>query len=285
MGAQICNCIKTQGVQIVGILLQQLGLDFTPEEWTSAHNAGTVEENTTALSNLGIDIKSIASSLPSRLTKAVFIACNTYTRPDYSLGVGPMNDAITVAHYMKSIGFTVYFIHNPKSTEFKQYLPHFVKVTQEQLLVYYTGHGASVADKDGDEADSKDEALVFDDAFVTDDVLAQLLASAGKPAGSKVVLLNDCCHSGSIWDLSKPGVPANVLCLSAARDAETAKQTSVNGTDQGIFTFYFYKLLTAQPNMTPEEVGRQIGSYLTRFEQQYTASWSTQALLEQPIFP
>jgi uncharacterized caspase-like protein len=213
------------------MVLKELGLDFTIDEWVAQHNSGTVEQNTEAMNDLGTDLLPIMSKLPTNLTRAVFIACNTYTRADYSLGVGPMNDAITVSQYMKSIGFTVYFIHNPKSEEFKQAVAHFLKYTQQQLLVYYTGHGASVNDTNGDEADQKDEALVFDDAFVTDDVLAKLLSDSGKPGNSRVLLLNDCCHSGSIWDLSQ-GSPPGILCISAAKDSETAKQTSMPITRQ-----------------------------------------------------
>jgi hypothetical protein len=283
MGASFCGCLKSQAVQIANMVLKELGFDFSLDEWVAAHNSGTVEENSSTLSSLGTDVKKISSSLPTNLTKAVFIACNTYTRPDYSLGVGPMNDAITVAQYMNSIGFKVYFIHNPKSTEFKQYFAHFLKHTQQQLLCYYTGHGASVNDDNGDEADKKDEALVFDDAFVRDDVLVKLLIESGKPAGSKVTLLNDCCHSGTIWDIER-GAPSGIQCISAAKDSETAKQTSMEGSDRGIFTFYFFKLLSNQANLSPKEMEKQIGQYMTRFTQQYTASAVPSSLLNQPIF-
>jgi hypothetical protein len=160
-----------------------------------------------------------------------------------------MNDAITVAQYMSSIGFSVYFIHNPTSDEFKKSVAHFVKHTQQQLLVYYTGHGASVDDQNGDEADKKDEALVFDDAFVPDGDLVKQLSESGKPASSRVILMNDCCHSGSIWDLSS-GSPTGIVSISAAKDSETAKQTAMEGADRGIFTFYVFTLLTAPPKLT-----------------------------------
>jgi hypothetical protein len=282
MGGALCSCLASEGVQILSILVQQLGLDFSPEEWEQAHNSGTVEENSSALSSLAKDLKTTAP--PTTLTRAVLIACNTYTRPDYSLGVGPMNDAITVAHYMGSIGFNVYFIHNPTSAEFKQNLTHFLKNTTKYLLCYYTGHGASVADTSGDEADGKDECLVFDDAFVKDDELAKLLSSSGKPSESKVCLINDCCHSGSIWDLSGNDLPPNVLSLSAAKDSETAKQTSMEGGDRGIFTFYFFKLLSQSPNMTPTQMEAAIAQYLKRFEQAFTKAATTPTLMDQPIF-
>jgi hypothetical protein len=261
-----------------------LGLDLnsSPSEFQAAHNAGSIEENSGQLAQLGTDLK---KSRPTGLKKAVFICCNTYTRPEYSLGVGPMNDAITVAHYISTLGWTILYAHNPKSQEFMSYLEHCIKNTSEYLLVYYTGHGGSVADTSGDEADGKDEALVFDDAFVIDDKLLDLMKRADKPASSKICLLNDCCHSGSIYDLaSGKGQPERIMCLSAARDAETAKQTSVGGTDQGIFTFYFFKLLTEKPNMTPTEMESAITPYIKKYDQCFTKSATTASLLTQPIF-
>jgi hypothetical protein len=202
------------------------------------------------------------------------------------LGVGPLNDAISVAKFMKNKGFSVVFVHNPKAAQFQECLAHCIKNTSRYLMVYYTGHGGSVKDLSGDEADGMDEALVFDDGFLIDDKLIKLLRESGKPANLKICLLNDCCHSGSIYDLSSDpakGQPANMMCLSAARDSETAKQTTVGGTDQGIFTFYFFKLLAENGNMTPTDMENSIGQYLKKFSQGFTKSATTPSLLTQPI--
>lgn len=113
-----------------------------------------------------------------------------------------MNDALAVAGYMKQLGFELYFCHNPTSNDFKRYFLHFLNYSQEYLVVYYTGHGASVKDTNGDEDDGFDEALVFDDNFVIDD-LAEIITKSGKPESSKVCLFSDCCHSGTIYDLKE----------------------------------------------------------------------------------
>lgn len=286
----LLSCCCSQGVKIVKSLIEILGENFTPEEWNQVHNTGSVDEEAEQLSALGTNLLSTSdSALPIKMKKAVYICCNTYTRPDYSLGVGPMNDSITVATYLAKIGFKIYFVHNPKSTEFIKYLKHMLDNTQDQLLVYYTGHGASVDDKNGDEEDGKDEALVFDDNFVIDDTLADVLASSSKPDNCKCILLNDCCHSGSIWDLQSKSfqgrtLPKNTMSLSAARDSQTAKQTSMDGNDQGIFTFYFFKLLSKTPNMTPTQMETSINSYISKYEQVFTKCSTTESLYTQPIF-
>ena len=220
---QLKGQATTIAKKVITSVLSKLGLNFTPEEWDYAHNTGSISEQQEAVEEvandqpLGCDLQKM-NSLPQDLNRCVLICCNTYTRPEYSLGVGPMNDALAVAGFMKQLGFELYFCHNPTSEDFLRYFRHFIHTTKEYLVVYYTGHGASVPDKNGDETDGFDEALVFDDNFVIDDILAQIISNCGKPQSSKVCLFSDCCHSGTIYDL-KPGssMPSNVFSLSAAR--------------------------------------------------------------------
>lgn len=282
--SSICNGAKKVVAALGQSLLNKLGLNFSMEEWVNAHESGTIEENSSELASYGTDL-SKCNTLPTGLNRAVFICCNTYNKPEYSLGVGPMNDAITVATYMKNIGFTVYFAHNPSSSDFLKYLKHFFANTSQYLLVYYTGHGGSIKDTNGDEEDGYDEALVFDDAFLVDDKLVEAIKNSGKPNNSKVILLNDCCHSGSIYDLqSGSDLPPNVMSLSAARDSETAKQTSMEGKDQGIFTFYFFKLLQDTPTLTPIQMEESINKYISKYEQKFTRYSTSGELYEQVIF-
>lgn len=79
------------------------------------------------------------------------------------------------------------------------------------FVFYYSGHGTSMVDTDGDEADGKDEAFCFvgedgslsADTFMSDDDFAAMVTDA-IPEGVKIIILTDCCHSGSIADLNRP---------------------------------------------------------------------------------
>lgn len=270
-------------------ILTKLGLDFTQDEWKAEHEQGTVAENSNELDSIAKNAVKLNLKDNLQLEKICFICCNTYERPEYSLGVGPMNDAITVASYMKDIGFDIYYVHNPKKKEFLNYLQYFYQMTNKHLVVYYTGHGTSVRDQNGDEEDGYDEAFVFDDGYVIDDELARLLATSGKKSSCKVLLLNDCCHSGSIYDLQSAiqqglKMPEKIMSVSAARDKETAKQTNVGSKDQGIFTFYFFKFLSTNPKMTPRQMEVQSKPYLSRYNQNFVAYSTTNGMLDQPIF-
>ena len=74
----------------------------------------------------------------------------------------------------------------------------------DSLLLMYAGHGTSMADDDGDEADGKDEALVPCDSKTAyfmrdDDIYANVVAPI--PDGVTFTIIMDCCHSGTILDL------------------------------------------------------------------------------------
>lgn len=67
------------------------------------------------------------------------------------------------------------------------------------LLLHYSGHGANVPDKNGDEADHRDEILCPTDLDWYDPLLDDWLRTTFDqvPAGVNFTVVMDCCHSGS----------------------------------------------------------------------------------------
>ncbi len=67
------------------------------------------------------------------------------------------------------------------------------------LVLHYSGHGANVPDKDGDEADNRDEILCSTDLDwknpLTDDWLRTTFNKLR--AGVSLTVIMDCCHSGT----------------------------------------------------------------------------------------
>lgn len=105
------------------------------------------------------------------------------------------------------------------------------------VFVSYSGHGTYVRDANGDERDGRDEAIVPWDAefagVITDDELAAIFR--GFHPRTRIFLLMDCCHSGSIidlpyqWDGDQPDSrwnensgrwPNAVMMLSGCRDSQ-----------------------------------------------------------------
>src|SRR5512137_2340049 len=69
----------------------------------------------------------------------------------------------------------------------------------DTLRLHYSGHGSNVPDKNGDEADHRDEILCPTDLDWKDPLLDDWLRSAFDklPAGVNFTVIMDCCHSGT----------------------------------------------------------------------------------------
>eukprot|EP00965_Chrysotila_dentata_P073500 2427739-Pleurochrysis_carterae.AAC.1 len=92
---------------------------------------------------------------------------------------------------------------------------------------HYSGHGWQAPNDDGNESDGLDELLVPCDwrrsGYISDDELSALVATLRPEAELMVVM--DCCHSGTMLDLpftTKPSgavVASNAPCFPAPRDS------------------------------------------------------------------
>jgi hypothetical protein len=69
----------------------------------------------------------------------------------------------------------------------------------DTAIITFSGHGTYIPDRNRDEADGRDEALCPFDLtrnLLLDDELRDLLSQ--RVAGSRVLLITDCCHSGTM---------------------------------------------------------------------------------------
>jgi len=124
----------------------------------------------------------------------------------------------------------------------------------DYFIFNYSGHGANVPDKDGDEADGNDEALCLVtpegkidwDGFMTDDEFADIVTGCVDPE-VKIILLCDCCHSGTIGDFGSADWDGfQALSMSGCRDSQTSGDTGRGG----IFT---HALLLAIQQMQEDQ--------------------------------
>lgn len=268
--------------------------NFTPDEFQKLRNHKTKESALEQLREIGCDCATVPIELFTQpIARVCFCCVNTYTSQQKQLGVGPLCDAITVGANHRLMGYFVYYLHNPKPKTFMAYLEMFLRITTENLTVYYTGHGSQVADKSGDEADGMDEVMVFDDGFIVDDDLAGAV-KRNCSGQCKVLLLNDCCRSGTIWDVpedikvAERTWPANVLSMSAAKDSQTAKQTKGLGkvaAMQGLFTFNLFQNIRTNRKSTPRQLQVKLTSQLKQYKQDVQVSVTRRELLDQPLFP
>ncbi|OHT12595.1 Clan CD, family C14, metacaspase-like cysteine peptidase [Tritrichomonas foetus] len=275
---------------------QQVHMDANTrkEQFQELRGSNTIEASLKIMNHLGICLNDLSpNKVPPQLadgisSKVLLIVVNTYTKPKYQLGVGPLNDSITVAINHKKMGYKMVFLHNTTPKIFKSWLQFVLEKSETDLTIFYTGHGCSVVDKSGDESDGYDEVMLFDTGYVIDDELAEYLAQYAH--GQRIVLLSDCCHSGSMWDIqSHPGmkgvIPDNIMSISASKDDQTAKQTKIKSTDQGIFSYYFWDLFNKDQNITTKQMETKINPYISRFKQHFTYATTSPSMLDEPIFP
>lgn len=273
----------------------RMRMNMKREEFNQLRNSNTLEDATECMNKLGRCVNNIdPKDAQKRLSeegireKILFIVVNTYVKPQYQLGVGPMNDAITVAVNHKKFGYRVLYLHNGTPTIFKKWLKFLLKNTEKDLTIFYTGHGCSLRDKDGDESDGFDEVMLFDNGYVVDDELADYLTKYAH--GQRIVLLSDCCHSGSMWDIQSmlkgdKTVWPNIISLSSAKDDQTAKQTKVEAKDQGIFSYYFWELIEDNPKISAKDMEAKINPLIGRFSQHFAYATTSDQLATEPMFP
>lgn len=241
------------------------------------------------IKNVGLDITNVPTTrLPASFDNVAYVCINTYVGTRMSLGEGPMNDGYNISKCLKTLGFVVYYIVNPKKKNYLDKLAYFFKNTKGHLSIFYAGHGTYEKDYDGDEADGNDEALVFVDGNVIDDTLAKSLSDNKNPS-SKITFITDCCHSGSIWDLQSKvmkdrPIPVNCVSISAASDKQTSKQTVVERMEQGMFSYHFRKAVLANKTITPTALKTTMAANLRKYGQTVTIAATSPDGLTTPIF-
>ena len=69
------------------------------------------------------------------------------------------------------------------------------------LIFSYSGHGYYIHDNSNDEIDNKDEVIVtIDGKLIKDDEL-RFIINQNQKKNTKLFVIFDCCHSGTIMDL------------------------------------------------------------------------------------
>lgn len=133
------------------------------------------------------------------MKKAVCIGINDYPGTANDLN-GCVNDANDWSSFLKTYGFETELILNTEATKSNilSALENLVaQANAGDVIVFtYSGHGTSVVDTDGDEADGYDEALYAYDGVVLDDDLRDVLQNV--KADVHTIIISDSCFSGTV---------------------------------------------------------------------------------------
>lgn len=156
------------------------------------------------------------------------------------------------------------------------------RLTKDDIgFFHFSGHGSQVADKDGDEADRKDELICPHDMswvanrYITDDDLYTILR--GVPEGAYVEVLLDSCHAGTgirterrlysprVKSIISPhvgldlpvrrmrrsvqGLTPNSVLWAGCEDGQLSSDAYLGGEYNGAFTYFWAKCLRDDPNI------------------------------------
>lgn len=200
--------------------------------------------------------------------KGLFIGIN-YQGQANSLG-GCVQDSIHMYHLLKKkYGKKMKYVllndqqTNKKRTPTKKNIIYWLKwliACKGRAFLSYSGHGGSQWDDNHDEVDGKDETIVPLDyhkvGILKDDDLHHILRKM--PKQTKLTCVFDCCHSGTILDLTnnyikkkdtfqytkfhrKQDIMGRVVCISGCRDPEYSWETYQEKKIQGALTYSFLK--------------------------------------------
>lgn len=224
--------------------------------------------------------------IKSEVPQAAFVCANSYRETTSSLGPGPISDTIRVATLCRKRGIPVFSLFDCTAQTFVNYAIKLLRDVYEYILIYFSGHGGQMPDLDGDEDDKMDELYVFKDGYVVDDTLFKLLQLHKNPK-SQCVLLSDCCHSGTIWDLDRKDPPARCLSMAAAQDKQTAAQAVKKGREFGYFTEILFDELDKNISATPKQLKEAIDTQLKakKITQIVTLQSTSPGLLDLPLLP
>lgn len=92
---------------------------------------------------------------------------------------------------------------HPTNANIIKYLTNIIRDSKKcsEIRIHFSGHGTSIKDKSKDERDGKDECIVpsdFHNGIITDDILFSIL----NQTRCTTFITMDCCHSGTICDLT-----------------------------------------------------------------------------------
>ena len=241
------------------------------------------------------------------MKRALLVGIN-YIGTAYRLN-GCINDVVNVEAFLKTLGYTEFIKYtDDDSTKLptrNNILIGFLNLLKDvkagdELWFHYSGHGTLQRDSNRDEVSGQDSCICPSDfmrtGFITDDIIRANLA-VKVPAGVRLIIVLDACHSGTGSDLRfkcddnsylKRGVRAprvfnqndwlirqtitelrnysmtrgDVFLISGCADTQTSADALIQNKWAGALTFSFLALLKSNPNYVWNKFLKDLNSFL-----------------------
>ena len=171
------------------------------------------------------------------------------------------------------------------------------------LLLFYSGHGSYILDKNNNEKTGKDQLIVPCDLNgIIDDELKNIIQLNLKKDVTLIALF-DCCHSGSILDLkyqymdslennnfteniNESETNGNVIMISGCSDLQTSSDANINSKNQGAMTWAFLEAFNSEKNITWRNLLTKMRNLLkqSKFSQLPQLTSGTFLNIDSPVF-
>ena len=206
-------------------------------------NVCTKSSTTKGTSSPREEILKLASSpddIKVKKNRLCLVICNSYHGTSYDLGEAAINDGLLAYERFSKLGYETKLYYDIKKADFLKVFEYYLKQEYNSMVMYYTGHGSYRYDQSSDEADRRDEMLVFIDGSVPDDEVHKLIVQR---QCMELLLFADCCYSGTIFDITEEEYASGgIATISACNDNEQAAQYWFDKKGQGVLTYYFWKI-------------------------------------------
>ncbi|KAK8894827.1 hypothetical protein M9Y10_023265 [Tritrichomonas musculus] len=242
--------------------------EFTSKQFQKVRKVSTHKILLKSFGRIGMCLNDKSSSIIqiSDLNKVCFILINDYDEEDKELGVGPLNDGYLVGLKHHRLGFKVFYLYNSRSEEFTTFLGFFMKNTSQALTVFYSGR------------DDNSEGIEFNNGSLSKSYINETITSNcnGK---ARVMFITDCLGGGSVFDIDGC---TNTISFSVKKIGDIESKEVKRS--HGIFTYYFCKITSDCPNITPNRLIERMNPSLNRFNEEFDCEFTNKELSEKPIF-
>jgi hypothetical protein len=227
--------------------------------------------------------------------KALIVGINAYPQSPLS---GCVNDANDWNTFLAGKGYTNTVLLDSMATKANivSGLGWLLNgaVSGDTLVFAYSGHGSKEVDVSGDEPDGFDEVLCpvdfFGGQYINDDQLRAIFA--GLPAGITLEVFLDACYSGTATrTLTNDGLKArcipgpitkgkkvktmmkstvvvpglNHVFWAGCKSNQTSVESTINGVQRGLFSYYVIKTIKTYPNNTRNSIITAVQAAVQKF--------------------
>lgn len=205
------------------------------------------------------------------LDRVCLILINNYEHDKHDPKIGPMNDGYLIGLYHHRLGYKIFYLYNCSSEKYPEFLQFFLTNTRRQLTVFYSGR---------DSISSGSHGIEFKNEIVSSNQFSKIIAERNN-GKCKVILISDCTAGGSVFDFQSVN---KGKMISFSVNKATDPDSKEGRRSHGIFTYYFYKILYEQPNITPQRLFERMNASLKRFNETFSYYTTDKELENQPIF-